>query len=180
MENLQTWIGLGLKGGGTLAFVGMESVVGFANNLSYLKHSQQITISSLRAGAGLGGGAGITAILVYNCIDLQWLNGTRTTDWGFNLAVGGKWDGVVKALGTSKFFMTLAKWGVKLHKATPEAVENIRTGASLVWSAYDIQKMNGPKLVTIDIPFAGIGVEASLHYLDGEISIGKLRHLQTD
>ena len=174
MSSYESWIGLGVKGGGTLGFVGMETLEGVASNLGYPKHSHSLNVSSIRLGLGLGGGAGFVAIVVFKCGNLMNLNGTKTTDWSINFALGEKWDGVVKGLKNYKFFSTVARIGGIFSKAVPSDVDNIRNSMSYLYTAYDISGMSGPKLVTIDIPFAGIGAEVSAHYLDGEITIGDL------
>ncbi len=119
--------------------------------------------------------AGLVALIVYNCNNLMNFNGEEATDWSLNLALGGKWDGVVKGLKNYKFFETIARVGSKLAKAPPSDIDNLRNSMSYLYTAYDIASMGGAKkLVSIDVPFAGIGAEVSFHYLDGEITIGDL------
>jgi hypothetical protein len=174
MSSQESWIGLGIKGGGTLGFLGMETLEGTVTNLGFPQDSHSLNVTSIRLGIGLGGGAGYVAVMVYKCGNLMNLNGTKTTDWSINVALGEKWDGVVKGLKNYKFFSTVARIGAKLSKAVPSDVDNIRNSMSYLYTAYDIYGMSGPKLVTIDIPFAGVGAEVSAHYLDGEITIGDL------
>jgi hypothetical protein len=175
MSLYDTWIGAGIKGGGTFGFVGMETLEGEVANVGYPTHSHSVNVSSLRLGVGLGGGAGYVAIIIFNCGNLMNLNETRTTDWSVNIALGEKWDGVAKGLKNRKFFTTIAKVGTKLLRAAPEDIDNIRNSISYLYSAYDVLGTSGPKIVTIDIPLAGVGAEISAHYLDGEILIGDLK-----
>lgn len=174
MDKMASWIGLGVKGGGTLGFVGLETMEGVVSNIGYPQHSHSLNVSSIRLGAGLGGGAGLVAIMIFNCPNLMNLSGTQSLDWSLNLALGAKWDGVVKGLKTYKFFATVARIGGKLINATPADTDNIRNAMSYLYSTYDMVGMSGPKLVSIDIPFAGIGAEVSLHLLDGTLTLGDL------
>jgi len=174
MDLYESWLGIGVKGGGTLALVGAETLFGEVTNLGFVQDRHTITISSIRVGAGLGGGAGFVVIIVYNCANLMNLDGTEATDWSINIALGAKWDAVAKVLAKKQFFMTLIKLGNKFAKATPGDLDNLRNSMSYLYTCYGIASMKGPTVVTLDIPFAGVGAELSVHYLDGEISIGKL------
>lgn len=124
---------------------------------------------------GLGGSVGLVALLIFNCRHLPNMDGRQDADWGFNLSLGGKWDGVVKGLKQFKFFATMARLGKNILKATPSDIDNLRNAMAYIYTAYDMAKMDGkPKLVAIDIPFAGIGAEVSCFRLEGELTIGDL------
>ncbi len=180
MDLFASWVGIGAKGGGTVAFIGMETLDGVVTNLGLRTDSHPLNVTGARLGLGLGGGAGLVALIVYNCYNLMNLNNTPATDWSINLALGGKWDGVVKGLKGYKFFETIARMGNKIAKAPPSDIDNIRNSMSYLYTAYDIGSMGGaPKLVSIDIPFLGIGLEVSAHYIDGMILIGELMEEDT-
>jgi hypothetical protein len=54
----------------------------------------------------------------------------------------------------------------------PAEFADLRNGASYIWTGYDITKQEGkPKMITIDIPFAGVGVELSEQGTHGRIEI---------
>lgn len=174
MDNFSSWIGLGVKGGGTVGLIGLETMEGSVTNLGFTRHTQSLNVTSIRVGLGLGGGVGLVAILVYNCPNLAVLHDTIGTDWSVNVAIGGvKWDGVLKALKAKKFFSTITKLSGAIEKATPDDISNIRNSMSYVYSTIDIAK-NSPQLVSLDIPFAGVGQEVSIHALEGKITIGDL------
>jgi hypothetical protein len=168
------WLGMGVKGGGTIVAVGAETMDGNVTNMGFIRHSQGLNLSSIRVGTGLGGGVGLVAILVFDCPNLRVLHDTYTTDWSINIAMGPKWDGVLDTLKGYKFFATLLRLSGKIIGSTPEDLTNLRNAMSYFYQVYDISKFAGPTLITIDIPFAGIGQEASIHALVGQITIGEL------
>lgn len=175
MDHYASWLGTGVKGGGMLGVAGFETMEGVITNQGYRQHSHSINVSGARIGFGLGGSVGLVALLVFNCNNLMNMNGTQDADWGFNLSLGGKWDGVVKGLKQFKFFSIMARHGKNLLKATPSDIDNLRNAMAYLYTVYDMKSMNGkPKLVAIDIPFAGIGAEVSWFRLEGELTVGDL------
>ena len=172
MDHYQNWFGVGIKGGGTVGVVGFETMEGYVANLGYPRHQHELNLSSLRLGLGLGASVGMTAILVFNCGNIQNLNETQSEDWGINISYGEKWSDIVKALANLKFFATAAKLA-KWTKATPSDIDTIRNSMSYFWTTADMIQ-NKPQLVAIDIPGAGIGLEGSIHKLYGTIRIGDL------
>lgn len=180
MDNYASWIGTGVKGGGMLGVAGFETMEGVVTNQGYRQHSHPINVSAVRMGFGLGASAGVVALLIFNCRNLLNMNGTQDADWGLNLALGGKWDGVVKGLKQFKFFATMAKVaaspaGKFFKKATPKEIDDLRNAMAYLYTAYDMASMSGkPKLIAIDIPFAGVGAEVSWFRLEGELTVGDL------
>jgi hypothetical protein len=175
MEFGNTWVGYGTKFGGIVGLLGLETMSGEIANMMTPSHSHELSVTSIRAGVGLGGGAGIVAILLFNCSSPYSLNGTRTTpDWSANLALGANWSDHVEALKNYKLFQALAQVSGKIRHASPENLTSIRNGMSYIYSAVGLTSMSGPTLVTLDIPGMGVGVELSVCYLDGEIEVGDL------
>ena len=180
MDNFASWIGTGVKGGGMLGVAGFETMEGVVTNLGYRQHSHSVNVSGARMGFGLGASVGAVALLIFNCRNLNNMDGTQDADWGINLALGGKWDGVVKGLKQFKFFATMAKLaaspgGKLFKKATPQEIDDLRNAMAYLFTAYDMKSMEGkPKLIAIDIPFAGVGAEVSWFRLEGEMTVGDL------
>jgi hypothetical protein len=172
MDHFQNWFGVGIKGGGTLGVAGFETMEGYVSNLGYPRHSHELNVSSLRLGIGLGASVGMTAILVYNCGNIQNLSGTESEDWSINISFGEKWSDIVKGLANLQFYKTAAKL-VSWSKATPKDIDTIRNSMSYLWTTADMVA-NKPQLVAIDIPGTGIGLEGSIHKLYGTIRIGEL------
>ncbi len=172
MDHFQNWFGVGVKGGGMLGVAGFETMDGYVANLGYPKHGHGLNLSSLRLGLGLGASVGMTAILVFNCGNIQNLNDTQSEDWSINISYGEKWSDIVKALANLRFYKTAAKL-VSWANATPKDIDTIRNSMSYLWTAGDMVA-NKPQLVAIDIPGTGIGLEGSIHKLYGTIRIGEL------
>jgi len=174
MNAWNSWMGMGVKVGGIVGLIGFESTVGYVCNLGNPVYVDPITISGVRIGAGLGGGAGVVLIFIYNCGNpYASLHETKTTDWAINLSMGGKWSSAVAALKNYKVFATVNRVKGLLVNLTPGDMSNIRNCMSYIYGIYDLTDISGPKVITIDVPFAGIGEELSAFYLAGEIIIGE-------
>ena len=174
MDLINTWVGYGTKIGGIVGIFGAEGMEGEIANLANPSHSHELNVTSIRAGLGLGGGIGAVAILLFNCSNPHNMNGTSTTDWSINVSLGNNWSDYVEALKNRKFFEALIRINGKIRNATPENITSVRNGMSYLYSAAGIATMSGPTLVTLDIPGSGVGVELSISYLDGEITVGDL------
>ncbi len=175
MNNFMNWFGVGVKGGGTLGLVGFETMEGSISNLGVPSHKHSLNMTYLRLGAGLGGGAGLCAIFVYNCSNPQNLHGTNDASWSINVSLGAKWSDVVKFMAKSKLFEIAPKLVNGFSKATKADLDNIRNSASYLYTVYEITDQTKNKVITIDIPFAGVGAEISAQKLYGTIYIGDLK-----
>ncbi len=172
MNNYHNWFGVGVKGGGTLGLAGFETMEGYIANLGMPSHTHSINMSYLRLGAGLGGGVGLCLIFVFNSINPKVLDQTNDSTWSINVALGGKWADVVKALAATKVFQIAPKLLGGLVKATKFDLDNIRNSASYIFTTYELTQQTKNKVVAIDIPFAGVGAEISAQALYGTIFIG--------
>lgn len=175
MDNYSSWIGLGFKGGGILGIGGVDYLSGTMRNVGFLAEHHDFQVLSGRLGLGLGGSVGAVACFIYHCPNLYVLNDTIADDWSINVALEVKWDGIADGLKNLKFFPTLAKLGAKAagwSSATPADITNLRNGMSYIYTTQDVMRMNNlPKLVTIDIPGAGVGFELSASVSKGTIEI---------
>jgi hypothetical protein len=174
MNEYITWIGTGVEGGGTLFVPGVEYVAGGLFNLGMLEEYHDFQILNIRMGLGLGAGVGAVACFVFNCLNLWELNDTNVDDWSFdvNLSLGGKWSSLIKSFKGRKLIPVLRLLGNKGVKLTPDQVSTIRDFMSAFYSAYEIDKATGPKLISVEIPAAGVGFEVSAHFnLGGKIEI---------
>jgi len=168
----KTWLGVGEKTGGMLFVVGMEGTEGAVFNLDNPARRAGFGLLNARLGVGLGGGAGLVAMCVFNCPNIYQLTGESNDDWGVNISLGAKWDKVAKALKNYKFFLTVAKIGSKLRITDPKDLESIRNSLHYIYNEYDIGTMgNTPKVINFDTP-AGVGLEVSATYsFGGKIEI---------
>lgn len=175
MDYFATWFGVGVKGGGSIGPGGFETMEGFISNLGMPSHSHSINISYLRLGAGLGAGAGLCAIYVFNCRNPQNLHQKTDATWSVNVSLGGKWSDVVKFLGKSRLFELTPKLVNGITTASKHDLDSLRNIASNLCTMYEVTEYSRDKVVTIDIPFAGVGLELSAQKLYGTIYIGDLR-----
>lgn len=176
MNKYHSWFGVGIKGGGTLGLAGFETMEGYIANLGMPSHSHSINMSYLRLGAGLGAGAGLCLIFVYNSANPKVLDQTNDSTWSVNLSLGAKWADVVKALKAAKVFTIAPKLVSGIAMASKFDLDSIRTSASYIYTIYELfnEAGNKNKVVAIDVPFAGVGLEVSVQALHGTIFIGDL------
>ncbi len=173
MNKYNNWIGVGFKGGGILGIGGVEYMSGTLRNLGLMQEHHDYQVGSGRIGLGLGGGVGAIACIVLDCPNLYSLNDTKVDDWSINFALAVKWDGIVDALRGYKFFSSVVKLK-DFKKVTPTDLSNIRDGVSYISNASTapgVRAGSGPRLVTIDVPFAGVGYELSASVSSGRIEI---------
>jgi hypothetical protein len=174
MKNYMNWFGVGVKGGGSIGPGGFETTEGYISNLGLISHSHSINISYLRVGPGLGAGAGMCAIYVFNCMNPQNLHGKSDSSWSINVSLGGKWSDIAKVLGKSKLLKIVPKVIGGITKATRSEVDDLRNIGSYLYTAYELKDITRDKVIVIDIPFAGVGLELSAQQLYGTIYIGEL------
>jgi hypothetical protein len=182
----QTWVGLGIKGGGHLAVIGAETMEGAAGRLDQFTTSvREFNISSIRFGPGLGGSVGVSVMAAFNVPTLQMLENKTLTpslsDFNINLAVP-------EFKASSKTMIALSKLGASLSKSSskfltkavigglkPGDVATLRDFAHIYWQTViegkEADSSNAIKIIVLDIPSAGIGLEASLFWTLGEIHV---------
>jgi hypothetical protein len=175
-DKYSTWFGLGYKGGGILVAAGMEYLSCTMRNVGMPSEHHDFQILSARVGLGLGGSVGAVACLIYNCSNLYDLNDTQASDWSVNVAFAGKWGDVVDGLTKYDFFPSLLRIGKVVNSKTalvPSDIENIRNAMSYLWTGHDYLQGSGgkAKMITVDIPGAGIGYELSASWAQGQIEI---------
>ena len=91
------------------------------------------------------------------------------------VSLGGKWSDIVKFLAKSKLFQIVPKFVSGISKASKYDLDSIRNIGSNLFTMYDVTEYSRNKVVTIDIPFAGVGLELSAQKLYGTIYIGDLK-----
>ncbi len=169
MKLHETWLGIGVKAGGMLGVGGVESVSGTFYNLKNPRITHRFSMVSSRWGFGLGGGGGLVAIGVFKLNGLAWLDGRVMEDWGVNVDMGGKWAHLAKALEVKKFFRN-----VKLARVLGHIVVNldeIRDAMHYIYNAYEFDAKGDHPSVSLDVPFAGAGLELSAFKTSGRMWI---------
>lgn len=170
----ESWIGIGIEGGGTVVIPGIEYVGGRLRNLGMWYDNADFQILKIRMGLGIGGGVGMAAFFLFNCLNLWQIHGTPIEAWSFdvNVAMGQKWSSIVKSLRFRKLIPVLRLLANKKRLLSPDQISLIRDFMSSIYATYEIYNEKGPKLLSIEIPAAGIGAELSAHFtLGGDIEI---------
>lgn len=166
------WIGVGVKGGGHVAIVGVDTMLGKVWSIDATGRSFGLMAETKRLGPGLGGGGGLAVIYVTGVRQPSDVSGLKQTDWDFNASLGEQWGKLAKAAKLAKIapiVEPILKLGAKspealakLIKAHPEkwaeAIKQSKT--ALEASGLDI---NGkPNVLIIDTPVGG-GLELSIY-----------------
>lgn len=183
----QTWVGFAIKGGGILFVVGMEGAEGVAGRLDQFKGSlNEFNITSVRMGLGLGGGVGLSMFLAFNTPMLFQLDGTKISpalrDFNVNISVEAKIPlgnsfKMIRPIASKLAAGSKVLGGLKsgLGNLSMSDLSTLRDFAHLYWNATveasDAANTRDPKTMMIDIPGAGAGLELSLFWTQGEISV---------
>jgi hypothetical protein len=191
-----TWFGVGGKIGGVMIGAGFESTTGYLFNLENPAFNAPFTIENVRLGPGLGGSAGACVLIILNCRSVLTLHNSDVTDWGLNVALGAKLDGLVKLLRGAKEFdllwpvarqalrvvgqmrggtVQMAKKVAPALKGmglTPDDFDKIKTAVNYAWNAKNtLDRDSKPFILALDIPGVGYGLEVSLVYTQGKFSL---------
>ncbi|QDC09431.1 hypothetical protein FHY55_09300 [Oceanicola sp. D3] len=96
------WFGLAGSFGGHAVIWGRNTMYGTFYSLDSHKSYFEIESVRNRWGPGLGGGIGLDFYVISNVPDPWKLHGHSTSGWDFNISIGAKWGGIIKALGKSQ------------------------------------------------------------------------------
>lgn len=170
-NNNTSWIGVGEKTGGMLAVAGVEDTEGILMNCGNTTNRTGFGIMSVRIGLGLGASTGLVVMAVFNCNNIWRINNTQNNDWGVNLSLGENWAKVAKGLKNMGFFSRVARVGANMAHMGGDSIDEFRNVMHYLYNEMDIATMNSdPKVIVIDTPI-GVGLEASVNYSFGTISI---------
>lgn len=174
-DRTNAWFGVGIKTGTQFVVVGIETLAGYVASLDDLGKGMAIGSSINRVGPGVGASVGGCFIFITGVTSPAQLNGHQQGDWDFNVSLGGNWSKAAQAAGKAKklkpLIDALTKIGAKTPaglksalKAHPDKwVELIKAGKT-VKEYVGIDPNSAPNVFVFDIPFAGVGVEASAFY----------------
>lgn len=173
-----TWIGVATKIGGGLIAAGVESTTGIMFNALNPNWARPFTIESIRLQLGLGGGIGVSVVMVFNCSSIFSISGTDVNDWGVNFTLGPNWTAVVKNLTRLGFFgkamkvkgllksansVEAMKDAKIISKLTPSDMEGLKNGVNYFWNANDLAKRGSDTVISaLDVPGAGVGAEIAV------------------
>ena len=170
------WIGVGMKSGGQVAVIGLESTGAFMVNLGN-HETFWLRILNARYGPGLGGSAGAVAVLAWGLIEPYDLHGQEISEWGFNVSVAEKLASGSLKQSLQMFEQLNQLWDSRkgLYNVLDGAmsmistVEQIKRRLTSFFVMCEAGKRRG--VVTIDIPSAGYGVELSAYVTRGHMAV---------
>jgi hypothetical protein len=169
-ESRNTWMAMATKIGGQLVWIGGEFTEGTMVNLANTHWRFDFQINSFRTGPGLGMSAGYVVVFFFNCPSPWVIHETKFEDWGFNLAVLGKWKDILKAVKNAKLYTTAGRIGVHMAMGLHEA-DTMRNAAHTISTGLDIKNRGGkPTIISLDLPL-GVGVELSWVDIYGTVKI---------
>jgi hypothetical protein len=165
------WWGIGAKAG---AMVGLgydrTECVLFSADLS---DAYWVSIDTTKIGGGGGVGAGAVLVIASGLPHLNELKHCRIDgmDWGFSMGVKLKGLGVAAAnLGTLRKLYYL----VKARSVTEHALAEAAPAIKYLSGTFGAEFGNMPTVNIIDIPFAGLSVEAALYSGSSTFSVSTL------
>ncbi len=180
---LSRWLGFGIKSGGQLLIGGVESTTAYVVNLGDLETFDFQVVSS-RWGLGLGGGAGVVAIIGFGFSIPYELHGKSLNDWGVNIAFTEKLisKSTVQAIQTSKLFIDGFKNGRYVAPALNKAklfadwavLANVRNALHTLYGGLEAAKHSG--VIVLDLPMLGVGLELSAFLTRGTMYVSNPSH----
>jgi hypothetical protein len=170
MEPGFTWVGVGVKGGGMLFPAGAEFTYGCLWSIPYGQKAT-IRLANVRLGLGLGGSGGGVLLMAFNCATPLALPMADGNDLSINLALGQNWTSILEGLQQARPLIKTLNT-IRTHKKAIQIgasdIDKMRDLAHTVYAATEITFNPGkPKLVVIDLPFLGHGLELSASYSFG-------------
>jgi len=159
MKYEETWVGLGLKPGGHFFVGGLESITGMIWNLGNPGLSHHFTMKSTRLGPGLGAGGDLVVVYFFKTKDVNYFHGKKISDWGVNIDFGKIGIKTLKTAAKFKGFINSLKMAESL-KSIASNLPEIRDGLHVVYNEYEMTKINGPKIIFMEIPVAGLEISA--------------------
>lgn len=169
-----TWVGLGVAGGGSMLVVGFEGLEGvmFRADGSKCVHIDKMGV---RLGPGLGGGTGVCILAAVHATTYSDMRKIKKMNgWDGNVALGMRANtGSIKAV--SALCRMAARKGIKdLHRLmTPQSIDALFAVVKMYYEgAQGSTKMNAnkPDIFSISTP-AGKGLEVSAHYVIGDCEV---------
>lgn len=175
-----TWIGIGVSGGGILGIGGAGAMYSQLYSTDTMDQSFVATSDRGRWGVGLGGGVKLSLVVAMNAPDPSALQGLDNSGVDFAISLGGRWGSVVKTIGKSPRIMRIL---TRVTEAVSRAGFNPRTITQLNPDEYaelvsrfregfSLGSAGGtPGIQAFEIPMAGAGLELSLYWASGSWDI---------
>ena len=174
MSKSDTWVGLGLQGGGTMLVVGWESTEGYMVRGKMETAMVPVSTTGPRIGIGLGASVGLVAMFAFNCSRLTSLDKKWSGSPAANAALP---TGKVSSKGLSVLFKLADK--LEDLDELKKAMDKMATVEALLTVAADISNTNSaasavttePTLLVLPVPLAGTGLELTAHWSEQRFSV---------
>jgi hypothetical protein len=163
-----------------MGFVGAENCTALMVNLGN-GETFALEIMSTRWGPGLGGSVGAVFVLGFGFIEPYVLHGENMNDWGVNVAFTEKLitKGAIQGLMQSRRLYDIYKdfkamdvmkaRHIKSAFKDMDMLASVRNAFHTIYQGFESSKRSG--IVVIDVPYAGIGLELSVHVLRGHMAV---------
>jgi len=161
--------GLGGGGGGHAVLYGRNFRTFYCFHTNDWNNRTLVLLESDRWGPGLGGG-GTASMFVATSLqtryDLLWL---KTSGWGGEFAIGGKWTDLAKVFTKNKKLIKMVgefgKHIDEMKKASEDFVSQLQEWAEIGVDALGLDRnAKTPQWNHWDLPGAGGGLEVSAYY----------------
>ncbi len=192
------WFGFSIDFGGHAVVYGRNTLYAWMYSMDTFERQFRIESERNRFGPGLGGGVGVSFIMINGLARPRQLHGERQTAWDFQLSIGGRWGDLIKsfdkyrglqqALRRADQGSDAASRGVRamrdflrnnhetLTQLSKGEWNNIRKRLVEYGDALDMAaNQSEPRIVSMGIPIPGIQLEISGYYQSGSMRIFGVR-----
>lgn len=174
------WFGGGYKAGTTFAVVGIETTQ-IVCVRSDGKKGFTATVSGKRfPAAGFGASGGPVLVFITSMKSPGQLQGLLSGGTDFSIAIGGKYDAVLRGPKTAKAIEALSRFASKYGKAGEKALKASKSLVKYNGQIQDVVKLLGmkfdhyePQVFSVGSPWGGFGLEASIHFTVSDFTVEK-------
>ncbi len=174
------WIGIGVKGSGHVIAAGADTATIFAISMDDYRDWMMLQITTTRVGPGLGLSGGLVVCGIGNCYDPRNMRGWPVGGWDFQVAVGTKWNSMIKIAGKAAPLLEALKQGsdatnlINKTVFTPQVCDRIVNEAKNGFAALGLFPREGQydlSVTVVDVPVLSAGTELSVYYNSGSVQL---------
>ena len=192
------WFGFSVDFGGHAVVYGRNTMYAWMYSMDSFGRQFRIESERNRFGPGLGGGAGVSFIMINGLARPGQLQGERQTAWDFQLSLGGRWGDLLKSANkyrsirhalrradqgsdaSSRGIRAMREFLRNNHETLTRLSEgdwnDIRKRLVEAGDAVDMARnQSEPRIVSMGIPIPGIQLEISGYYQSGRMRIFGVR-----
>lgn len=161
-----TWFGAGVQISNMNVLTGQTTVRAYMINLEDPYCRFWLDVDTVKVGSGGGGSIAGVAVFITGLYDPRDVVHAQCGEFDFDLALMGSWGGVIKSVRNVPHLRALYNAARDMqHIARPSLIADVVTNAKLVNKSNGISEAsNDLEVHVIEIPFAGYGLQGSLHW----------------